>query len=917
MTRSTRFLIASLCLCLVTVASLTAQQSDAASNATIPHLIRFSGLLNDISGKPAQGTVGVTFAFYSEQQGGVPLWMETQNVTPDASGRYWVMLGATKSDGLPVELFISKEARWLSVEPQGLPAPARILLLSVPYALKAADAETVGGLPPSAFVLAAPASSASPSTAASSTSAPPPASGVTTAGGTVNLIPLWSTATDIENSAISQTGSGTTAKIGINTTAPATTLDVKGNTTIRGTLSLPAIGAATATAGKNSQPTSLAASSFNSSNSTAVTQTFQFKAEPAGNNTATPSGTLNVLYGAGTSAPAETGLKIASNGKITFATGQTFPGTGNGTITGVAAGIDLTGGGTTGGVTLNVDTTKVVTGVVAGTGLTGGGTGGVQTLNLDTSKVPQLNVSNTFAGNQSILGNLTSTGTVTGNVVNASSYSIGGSITPFLSGSINSNNAFLGFAGNSATTGINNIASGPSALLSNTTGSYNTADGPTALTKNTTGSSNVADGSDALGNNTTGGSNTAVGGVALTSNITGSYNTGLGYGAGPDVNSPALTNATAVGAFATVSKSNALVLGGTGANAVNVGIGTATPASTLDVHGTGNFTGPITFAAGQTFPGAGTITGVTAGTGLSGGGTSGTVSLSLNAAYSDGRYAQLAANNTFSGVQVINNNVGIGISSPVYALHTMGTIRSETGGLSIGGNAPVVVDAPGIIGGRLTILANGKVGINNPNPSTNLDVVGNIDASGALIGGSLNVAGGGVINGSLTTSAGITTGAGVGVGAGLTVAGNTTVGGSLRIKNDTPMNAAPHMYFGGFFPGNIVQGEVGGYIVPSKDILITRVTLAGGSLGLSFSGGCSPPGTIGIINMSGGLSNLVPVYLQDIVNNSTSSYITDSGALSILVSGGTPLVFEVWVGPVCGLNPGPNNINLSVEYVMQ
>jgi len=31
------------------------------------------------------------------------------------------------------------------------------MLFSVPYALKAGDAATVGGLPPSAFVLAAPA----------------------------------------------------------------------------------------------------------------------------------------------------------------------------------------------------------------------------------------------------------------------------------------------------------------------------------------------------------------------------------------------------------------------------------------------------------------------------------------------------------------------------------------------------------------------------------------------------------------------------------------------------------------------------------------------------------------------------------------------------------------------------------------
>jgi hypothetical protein len=42
---------------------------------------------------------------------------------------------------------------------------------------------------------------------------------------------------------------------------------------------------------------------------------------------------------------------------VTFTTGQVFPGT----IAGVTAGADLTGGGTGGQVTLNLDTTKVPT----------------------------------------------------------------------------------------------------------------------------------------------------------------------------------------------------------------------------------------------------------------------------------------------------------------------------------------------------------------------------------------------------------------------------------------------------------------------------------------------------------------------------------------------------------------------------
>ena len=157
------------------------------------------------------------------------------------------------------------------------------------------------------------------------------------------------------------------------------------------------------------------------------------------------------------------------------------------------------------------------------------------------------------------------------------------------------------------TAGQTNTATGASALGANTTGSGNTAEGSYSLVGNTTGSWNAGGGNLALFSNTSGQLNTAFGNTAMYYNTTGSGNTAMGAGAGPDQNSTNLNNSTAVGANAVVSASNALVLGCiSGVNncpaAVNVGIGTATPAFMLDVHGTGNFTGPVTFSAGQTFP---------------------------------------------------------------------------------------------------------------------------------------------------------------------------------------------------------------------------------------------------------------------------------------------------------------------------
>lgn len=107
------------------------------------------------------GVVGVTFALYAEQTSTAALWVETQNVQADANGDYSVLLGSTKPEGLPVELFASEQARWIGVQIELQPEQSRTLLVSAPYALKAGDAETVGGLPPSAFVQVSP--SVSPS----------------------------------------------------------------------------------------------------------------------------------------------------------------------------------------------------------------------------------------------------------------------------------------------------------------------------------------------------------------------------------------------------------------------------------------------------------------------------------------------------------------------------------------------------------------------------------------------------------------------------------------------------------------------------------------------------------------------------------------------------------------------------------
>jgi hypothetical protein len=208
--------------------------------AQLPRLVKFSGTLKDINGSPLTSITGVTFALYSQPSGGAPLWLETQNVQADKGGHYTVMLGSTKPDGLETELFVSEQAQWLGIQPQGQEEQARVLLVSVPYALKAGDAETLGGKPASAFMPATPSASAGSASSGTNPSNPASSSGnlsaagASTGTGTANFIPRWTSGSNLGNSKIFQSTAG---NIGIGTTSPTATLDVSGNTFLSGTSS--------------------------------------------------------------------------------------------------------------------------------------------------------------------------------------------------------------------------------------------------------------------------------------------------------------------------------------------------------------------------------------------------------------------------------------------------------------------------------------------------------------------------------------------------------------------------------------------------------------------------------------------------------------------------------------------------------
>ncbi len=128
--------------------------------------------------------------------------------------------------------------------------------------------------------------------------------------------------------------------------------------------------------------------------------------------------------------------------------------------------------------------------------------------------------------------------------------------------------------------------------------------------------------------------------------------------------------------------------------------------------------------------GTGTITGVTAGTDLMGGGTGGTITLNLDTT----KVPQLTSNNVFSGNQTFSGNAGIGAAASTnsYTPLTVGTANSFGTWLAIansssGGHTWNIISA-----GAGNAEGAGNIGITDLTGKSTIWLEGNTNVSGGL-----------------------------------------------------------------------------------------------------------------------------------------------------------------------------------------
>ena len=206
----------------------------SAQLTSAPTIVRIDGALKTPTGEVRAGSVLMVVSLYADKEDTTALWVEQQLVTLDQAGRYTMLAGATLNDGVPKE-FLSGSApgRWLGIGVQGEAEQIRMMLVTVPYALRAREADTLAGKTATDFMLVDQlkdsVKSALTAEIAGGTKVSAAATTASALSTTINQIAKFTdTSNGTGDSIISEAG----VNIGIGTTGPSERLEVNGNTKI-------------------------------------------------------------------------------------------------------------------------------------------------------------------------------------------------------------------------------------------------------------------------------------------------------------------------------------------------------------------------------------------------------------------------------------------------------------------------------------------------------------------------------------------------------------------------------------------------------------------------------------------------------------------------------------------------------------
>lgn len=276
--------------------------TNVTAGSSLPVTVKFSASIRELDGTSPAGVRGISFAIYKEQNGGVPLWMETQSVVLDQQGRFTVLLGSTRNEGVPSSIFVNGEPQWIGLTlDDGVERP-RIALSSVPYAFKSVDADTLGGKTSDQFVSQQQLASLL-STLKLPTPilfpAPPPIS-----------LPVFAPSLIDASAAF--------AKLTGNNV-------FSGSETFEAGIDMPASIPQSNTANTfDSAPMDFESSSPGLQAGTTTTQRFRWISQSLAATGPGPTASLSLLFGVNGATPTSTGLSVNSDGTINFAPGQQF-----------------------------------------------------------------------------------------------------------------------------------------------------------------------------------------------------------------------------------------------------------------------------------------------------------------------------------------------------------------------------------------------------------------------------------------------------------------------------------------------------------------------------------------------------------------------------------------------------------------